>query len=486
MRKEFIMKKTLRFTGILLSALLLVCSFGCLVQDTAKNDSEQTSSNTSSSSSGTVAEVPVHDHDAVAVTLGDIEITAGEIENGYNSYLQLLSYYGMGSPTDDATISDYVQMIIEDLLSSKLPLWKAHEQGIELTAEELADVDVKAHNEADAEYEDLVLSYAAYYTDAGEVEKVSDLTEQQLSDTLVYLNADIKDYYGDDDADIDFYVSDAYENYYQSYLIEAYSAKLKEISDVSVTLDDETLENWYVAALADQKNLFDGDATLYRTHREDYAAGVETIPLLYVPENLAAVQIITLTPEGSTPSEIAENLSKMSVLEAEYGNLALTGGEESRLEEIRQEYAALKEANQKAEEEYFGKELERIQEMKNRLDNGEEYAAVAADDASFLQEQILCYKLDYAYPTVITDAVAKLNDGETSDILFDGTSYYLVHLVGKLAPGSADRSLIEEAVRAAASAEKREAAWEALTASWEEEAFASAVYNPDAYAYIGH
>ena len=157
-----------------------------------------------------------------------------------------------------------------------------------------------------------------------------------------------------------------------------------------------------------------------------------------------------------------------------------------RLEEIRQEYAALKEANQKAEEEYFGKELERIQEMKNRLDNGEEYAAVAADDASFLQEQILCYKLDYAYPTVITDAVAKLNDGETSDILFDGTSYYLVHLVGKLAPGSADRSLIEEAVRAAASAEKREAAWEALTASWEEEAFASAVYNPDAYAYIGH
>ena len=476
------MKRTLRFAGILLSILLLASSFGCLVKDT-KDEASQPSSGGSSSSSGTVADLPAHDHDAVAHRFpGECDV----FEDGYNGYIQFLAYYGMGAPTDDATIDEYVQTTIEELLSFKLPLWKAKEQGIELTAEELAEVDVKAHNDADAEYNDLVVSYANYYTDSGEAEKVSDLTAQQLADALVYLNADVRNYYGDDSVDIDFYVSDAYDNYYQNYLVEAYSAKLRELSDASVVLDDETLENWYFSALANQKELFDGDATLYRTYREESASGLETSPLLYVPENLAAVQIVTLTPEGTTPPEIAENLSKMTVLEAEYGKLALAGGEESRMDEIREEYADLQETNKKLTDEFFAKEYARIKEMKTRLDSGEEYDAVAADDASFLQEQILCYKLDFAYPTVITDAVSKLNDGETSDILFDGTSYYLVHLVGKLAPGNADRSLIEEAIRNAASAEKRDAAWEELVASWEEEAYASAVYYRDAYAYIGH
>ena len=480
------MKKTLRFAGLLLSILLLVSSFGCLVQDSAQNTDNQSSSGTFSSSPGSVAGTPSHDRDAVAVKLGNLEITAGEIEDGYSSYIQLLNYYGMGAPTDDQTIDEYVQMVIEELLSSKLPLWKAGEQGIELTAEELADVDVKAHNEADNEYTELVLDYAAYYTDAGEVASVSDLTEQQFADTLVYLNADIRAFYDDDSADIDFYVSDAYNNYYQNYLIEAYAAKLKESAISTVTLDDEAIEKWYETALADQKESFDNDATYYRTYREDYTAGLQTVPLLYVPENLAAVQIITLTPEGTAPSEIAENLSKMAQLEAEYGKLALSGEDETRLSEIREEYTDLLEANQKMEEEFFKAESDRIHEMKARLDSGEDYNVVAVDDASFLQEQILCYTLDYAYPTVVTDAVAKLNDGEISEVLFDGTSYYLVRLIGKLAPGNADRAAIEDAIRAAASAEKQEAVWAELTASWEEEAFASAQYNQSVYAYIGH
>lgn len=480
------MNKKIRFAGVLLSAMLLISSLGCLVQDTAQTEPAEPTSDASPASSGSVASLPSYDRDAVAVTLGDVEITAGEIEDGYSSYLQLLSYYGMAAPTDDATINEYVQMIVEDLLSAKLPLWKAREQGIELSTEELAAVDVSAHNQADAEYNDLVLSYAAYYTDAGEVENITDLTEQQLADTLVYLNADIKDFYEDDDADIDFYVSDAYDNYYQNALVEAYSAKLKEISDASVVLDQDALEEWYESALADQKELFENDATLYRTHREDYASGLETVPPLYIPQNLAVVQVITLTPEGQVPSEITENLSKMTTLEAEYGNIVLSGGDESRLNEIKEEYAALQESNQKMKDEYFGKEYAHIQEMKERLDAGEDYSSVASENASFLQEQILCYVLDYAYPTVVTDAVAKLNDGDTSGILFDGSSYYLVHLVGKLTPGSTDREPIEDALRNAASTEQRDAAWEEQLSAWEEEALAAAVYHPDAYAYVGH
>lgn len=464
-------------------AFCLLGVFGCQSNVEASSDSS-----VSASSEPTTAPAVQTDRNAVAVKLDDIEITAGEIEDNYNSYMELLSYYGMNAPTDDASISEYVQMIVEDLITQQLPLWKAKQLGIELTPEELQKVDTDAHNDADAEYSDLVLSYASHFTDAGTVDSVSALTEEQLAKTLEAINADVQAYYNDTTSDIDVYISDAYDSYYKEYLINAYADKLRAQNDVTISVDDETIESWYSDTFKSQKELFDSDPTQYRMHHDSLALDNSVDPLLYVPEGMALIKLITLTPESEIPESITSNTEKMHELEAEYGKLALNGGEQEQLDTIAAEYSALSAESQKAEAEFFEKEKALAAKAHDRLLAGEEFDTVATDTTGSAPIAHLIWYAgeDINFSSTVRTAVSTMEEGTFSEVLFDGESYYIVYLVGHLAAGAVDRAPIAEAISAAAAIETRDAAWEELTAAWEEEALNAAEFNREAYAYVGH
>lgn len=484
------MKQIIRVLSLVLAAAMLLTSVGCLV----KSDTDEKSS-IASNETATVADSPARstsessdtprDYDAVAVTLGDLTITAGDVENVYNSYIQMFSYYGMEAPTDDETIDEYVQMAIEALLADKVYEWKAKELGVTLTEDDLAEVDANAHYAADDEYTSLVLSYAEYYTDAGSVEAISDLTDEQLEETLNYLNWDVQEFYGDASADIDVYVSEAYENYYKMYLSEAYQNKLREKYDAELTEID--VDAWYEAELEDQKAELDSDPTIYRTYREDLALGYSTTPILYVPEGIAIVKVIAVSPDGEAPEEIAALEAELAQLEAEYGRLALNDGDEAELEQIRSDYGKQVAALNLLKDSHFGSAQQQAEALHARLDAGEDFDAVAASvNEAFTEEQVLYLTdTDYAFPDAVRNAAAALEDGAYTAVVQDGDTYYIVKLVGRLTPGAVDREPIADEIYAVARESAQNQAWNDLVLAWEDEAFASAVYNKEAYAFVG-
>ncbi len=480
------MKKTIRILAVLLALVMVLPAFGCLVQQ----DKPETASENTPSAAPDESEPPESkgDRNAVAVTLGDLTITAGEIEDAYDSYMQMYSYYGMTAPTDDASIHEYTQTVVEGLLAQKVPLWKAQQLGVELSPEELSKVDEQAHADADAEYSDIVLSYASYFTDAGQVENVSDLSEEQLSETLEHLNADVREYYGDSESDLEVYIADRYDDFYEEHLITALADKLQAQNDETVTVTDEDVEKWYADQLADQKESFDADPTEYRFQREGVGLDSDAAPLLYVPAGLAAIRLIKLAPEGEVPAEIAENEKKLAELEAEYGKLVLNKGDEARIGEIETEYADLLAATESVKTGYYGTVSEQANALYARLTAGEDFAAVAAsvsEDAA--AEQIIWLDgEDPDYPEAVRTAIAALDEGAYTAVLQDGDAFYLAELIGRLTPGELDRAPIEAKIREAAAKALRSAAWDELLAAWEDEAKLAATYREEAYAYVGH
>lgn len=474
------MKQIPRIISLALAALMLLSAVGCQSGDAASSSANPAPSESETSAAS-------GDRSAIAIRLGNIEITAGELEDNYNSYMQMLSYYGMSAPTDEASINEYVQMIAEDLIVQQLPLWKAQQLGMELTDEEKKEIDKQAHAEADAEYNDLVLSYASYFTDAGDVSDVSALTEEQLAQTLEALNADIREYYGDETSDIDVYLSDVYDMYTKELTVNTYADKLRAENDGAISVDDDTVEAWYTNAFAQQKDLFDSDPTMYRSQRDTLASDSSADPLLYVPEGLALIELITLTPESTVPENVVQSRNDLLALEAEYGKIALSGGDETRLEEIRQQYETMKAEVDLTEAEFFAVEKLAAESAYERLVAGEEFDQVAADVTGSAPVVHLIWYAgeDYNFTETVRNAVSSMEEGTFSEVLYDGSSYYIVYLVGRLTAGAVDRASIAESISAAAAVETRDAAWEELTSAWETEALAAAEYFPDAYAWVG-
>lgn len=477
------MKRFARILSLSVAVLMLLLAFGCGSEAQASAPAAEPTSVPEESA----ASVPTGDRSAIAIKLGDIEITAGELEDNYNSYMQMLSYYGMTAPTDEASINEYVQMIAEDLISQQLPLWKAQQLGMELTEDEKKKIDEQAHAEADAEYNDLVLSYASYFTDAGSVEDVSALTEEQLSAAIEALNADIREYYGNETADIDVYISDMYDMYTKEYTVNTFADRLRAENVDSISVDGDAVEAWYTDAFARQKELFDSDPTMYRSQRDSLAEDSSEEPLLYVPEGLALIKLITLTPEGEIPETFSKNQQDLLALEAEYGKTALTGGDEASLQEIEKKYAALKAETDLAEAEFFSVEKLAAESAYERLKNGEEFDTVATDATGTAPIVHLIWYAgeDYNFADTVRSAVSSMEEGTYSDVLFDGNSYYIVYLVGHLTAGAVDRASIAESISSAAAVETRDAAWEELTKTWEQEALAAAEFFPDTYAWVG-
>ena len=481
------MKHTIRTLTAVLLAVLMLGSIGCLVNNTASTtDSTKTEANADAPAGAVDTTETKADRSAVAIKLGDIEITAGEIEDNYASYVQMMSYYGMTAPTDREGIDEILDMIIEDLIAQRVPLWKAKQLGVELTEDELNAIDAEAHNQADAEYTDLVLSYASYYTDAGEVTDISALTEEQLTDTLYYLNLDVQSFYNDSMADIDVYVADAYDHYKEEGTISAYADKLRAQSDAEVTADEAAVEAWYETNYADQKEQFDTDPTMYRDMRENILLGTDTTPLLYVPEGLAIAKVIAFTPDGDAPEALAENEAQLKSYEAEYGALALNGGDEARMAEIMSAYAALKTETDALADEYSGKAKAAAEAAYARLQSGEDFDTVGKDSETYAGDRVYWYAgEDPDLAATVREAIAALDEGAYSAVLTDGESYYLVQLVGRLAAGPADRLPIEEAILAAAKQEAQETAWNEQLDVWKQEALNAAERFKDTYAYVG-
>ena len=122
----------------------------------------------------------------IGAKVGDREVTVAQIENYYLSTASSAYYYGYDVTTEEG-IKQYVDYIVDSLITSALLGYKAEQAGITLTAEE----EEEAKAAAEAAYEAFYQEYVSYAEQAGAQDKEA-YANELLTDMLVQNGMTIK------------------------------------------------------------------------------------------------------------------------------------------------------------------------------------------------------------------------------------------------------------------------------------------------------
>lgn len=480
------MKQKTRIFAILLAIGMTLSFAGCLVPK--ENQADETAAPASSAQTD-AAPVNTSDYDpeAVAIELGDVKITAGEIEESYSYYVGMLqSYYGV-EVSDDASINEYREMAIGDLIRYYVPEWKAQQLGISLTAEEEAAIEEEVTKQIEDMRTGLVCEFAHEYGGAEEVyDDIAKLSDEELDGAMTEINSELATYYGEGYT-LESYLAEQQKSMTTDSRITALSEKLREASEGDLSIDDAQIDEWYEATLASQKSEYDEDHAAFCDAAESFDAGTSTVPVLYIPEGILSVQMIRVTPEAERDLKIETNRSEMTELEAEYGRLMLNNENAARQAEIVTRYAELKAESEELEETFIGESRRAINKAYEALEEGTPFEDVMkqynADGSTAIV--MMSASEDERYGELCEYASELLVGTYSEPILIDDV-YYIVKLVEKPQAGAIDRASIAEAVETAAKDALKTEAWEQLLSEWETEAGTSAVRHEETYAAIGY
>lgn len=476
------MKTYKRFIIVLLALAMALSFSGCL----KPKENETTDA---PSDGATAAPVAANDFnpEAVAIELGDIKITAGEINESFNYYMGMLeSYYG-SVPTDDASIKEYRDMAISELIRYHVAEWKAKSLGVSLDEAQEAAIEAEADEEIESMRNSFIVDYAVYYAGASEdVENVSELTQEQIDAALQQIADEIKQYLGEDYT-FDRYLAEQHSTLVNDRRVDALIDALKQSQFGDFTLTDAQTNAWYEETLQKQRETFDMNPLSYRTQLSDYRIGATDEPVLYLPEGFVKVQMISIAPESERDLKTEENRAKMAELEQEYGALALNESDGPRQEQIRLQYAALKEENERLEDAYLGAARDLINEAYEALEEEMPFEdAMKIYNANGPEEVMLYVADEDAAYGELCDFAKELPVGTYSEPLLIDDVYYIIMRVEDPTAGVIDRTEIEEEIRTAAKAETLESEWDTLYSEWQTEAEQTAVRHEETYAAIGY
>lgn len=493
------MKHTLRIFALITALLLALPTIGCLVKKDSSESSDPVPTGEVAAPDGLhpeetapetdepVPEPAEFDADAIAIELGDIRITAGEVQDTFDQYVSMFAYgYGL----DEETIGQFMGMTEESLIEFYMPQWKAQQVGITLSAEDEARIKKEADASTEEERNAILIMFAEAYAGLEEeIEDASELTDNQLVVTLDAIHEELAEMFGEDYT-FDDYLEMRRKSYADELRSDRYSELLREYVSASVLSDTEEIDAQYEAALATQKANFDEDPAFYLACQNGDNAEDDFSVCLYVPAESARLQVIRVRAEESD-DRIAETKDRMQALEAEYGALALNGENEARQAEIEAEYAGLAEQLATMEADLSNAAKDRIDAAYAELSGGKSfedamnaYNEPDEDGSSLLTFVILTGEADPDYPE-LTEAVASLAPGAYSEPIKIDDAYYIVQLVERIPAGVIDRASIEESFREmllkTATADD---AWQEQLDAWYTEATEAAVYHRETYEMI--
>ena len=189
---------------------------------------------------------------------------------------------------------------------------------------------------------------------------------------------------------------------------------------------------------------------------------------------------------------------KMTNLEAEYGKLVLQGKDEDRQAEILKEYQELQTAN----DDLLKTAREKAEKAREDALNGMEFAQIF--DTYFSQEGSMSFfgyakdeprqdgtvvfytkEKDTEWPEEVWTVAKDMQEGEISELMLVGDSFYLIKRLADLPVGAKAFDEDAAAYTAAALAAKRIEEWEAIQEDWLQEARNAAVFYEDNYADVG-
>ncbi|MCL2671066.1 MAG: peptidylprolyl isomerase [Clostridiales bacterium] len=410
---------------------------------------------------------------ALAFTLGEYSVTAGEIEDSYYDYVNMMQYYGMPAPATDEEIADIVNSSMDQFLIQYYLLYLADEWGIELSDEELAEVAAAAEEERLAYVEGYTEDVRASYEDSGaampdEASLLAEAMERLESDAMYYIGTSFDEFI---------------ENYGDSMRVDLRIGKVQERIEGEIEVSDEDLQAYYDTLLAQQMTGYAENASMYK-----YDVTTAANPVLWTPEGYARVSIITIAPEGGLPEDYETNAATLADLEAEYGRLMLTNEDPARQAEIRTEYAELKASRDLAYAEYSAGARTRADEAFAELKDGADFDVTMGKYNAYEDADVrLVYltETDADFVTELWDAIGALELGQFSEIIEVNEVFYIVQLTEKLESKATPFADATEELRAAVLGDRLENFWAEAQTNWLVQARAIAIIYEEAIAYIG-
>lgn len=466
------MKLYKRLPALVLAILMVLCLTAC-TEDTKQDDASNTDANVSADTGNATEEL---DRTLPAIELGSHITTVGDVQDAYDYFMSYMSYYGMSTPTEDSEIAEYVNMVLEQALSSMVLPWKAEELGMALTAEDDDEIDEEVEENRTLIIED--------YEEYAREQLGEDATDEEVNTyALETIESDVQSYYGM-----------SFEEYLLSYRQELESDKLTEKLEeyfyTTVALADGEAEEWFNEQLSTQQTALAEDPFYYRTTQEAYEKEESQIPALTAPEGFTRVQVIRLALSEEDQTTYDSNLNAMATLEAEYGKLLLSNENPDRQAEIETEYASLKAANEELMNSLKTKGENALIEIADGKDFGLVMEGYSSDvpTGSEMAFGKLLYTLseDSNFETAIWNQAVAMTSGEVSGLIENGGVYYILKRGDDIVAGDRTFADFQEACEAAALSEKQDSEWATAQDSWYTEAQNAAIYHEDNYALVGH
>ncbi len=453
---------TRKWIALLLAALMLAATAACALEesDGAKTYSDK-------------------ERAKVAVTVGDkYDITKGEIVDQYEYLVEMYTYYGMAAPTADADVESMQDSVIDNLVSSKILLYKAEQMGISLDDDERAAVEVKIEEEMQYWFD----SFTEQATSEGAEDvdaRANELFEAALADSGMDMNVE------------------GYREYLSEMMMnEAITTKLEETVKAEVAVTEEDVQAYYDNLLETQKEAYDADPSVYASEAEAYDMSGGN-PIVYAPKGYMRVKVIMVSPEEEIDETYTTLNTELEALEQEYGKLALAedaAANAERMAEIKTEYAEKKAEADELYAAYIADAQEKINKAYEALQSGTSFDDVLAeygeDDIystypTIAEKGILMLKeSEETMDAALVEAVLALEEGAYSEVIQVGDAFYIAAPVGDEPAGEVALENVHDVIEAMALSEKAETLWTERQEEWNNDT-SLVVYHEDVYRDIG-
>ena len=448
MNKETGLRKwTLRLTCLVLTLLFGLGAAGC-----ALNNSANTT-----------------DMNQVIAKVGSHEITYGEFNALYESYLSAYTSYGYDIASDPSAVSYLQTSILNSLVQEKVLLYQAEKQGFtKLNDEQQAELDKSVQTQLDSVNE--------YYRSTAEAE-AAEATEENF-DVDARIKEMIKEeadyYYPDKNYTAEQYLDLLAQKAKETY----YTDLLKESVTSTITVSDDDVTKWYNENVETLKSEYAEDATLYMDDMDEFEANAGQ-PVVYAPAGYSRIMDILIAPEEEPSEEYTSNVTELDTLKAECGELYIeqaNGTDNSaRIAEIIAQYNELKAKTDQMETERFADSKTKIDEAYSKLQSGTAFADVMAEytqNVSFTttdaykQKGMLISSSDDTWSDAIHDQFKNLPVGQYSQVFKDDDGYHIIYHVSDVTEGATPLDQVKTAIHDFLLTQKQDEEWNACIKEW--------------------
>lgn len=459
-------KKTLSLILAFAMSIACICTFaGCDVQ-----------SGTGGTSDTTAAPLSPSEEPVAIATVGGENIYLHEFESAYNMYVEYYANYGYDITTDEATLVEFKESLLDRMIAEKAALIKAKQLGLDdFTEEQLQEID----DSIAAEYK----SIEEYYRPLAK--------EQAGSDDEVAIQAKYEELVANESIEYtgvqmsyDEYLEYVKTSITESYLINLYK---EEVVYKDLTVSDDSIQASYSEYLEADKKAYTENPASYKNDQES-AELLESMPTAYTPEGYSRILSILVVPQVQKSEAYTTNESAMDKLESEYGSLAFEDAisgkntNSARLKEIIAQYNELKAANDAENASTNEIYKARAEEAYAKLQGGAAFLDVMSEytedpdfdaDSIFLEKGVLIstkYNAESDLSSEVKAAFKNLKKGEYSPVFEDEDGFHIIYYLADEPSGERSLDELKPFIEEELLTSLKTTEWDALVEAWTQDA----------------